>query len=103
MLRQFPVGAQHGNLRHAFVQVHADMYHGFGLLPQRVCAISTCAPSLSHAGQEANALMTSLICTSIGTPDGFRSEWVADLIGIRTSAVARTMKVREVILPLIAG
>ncbi len=47
--------------------------------------------------------MTSLTCTSIGTPGGFQSEWMADLIDIHTSAVERAMGAQEVILRAIDG
>jgi hypothetical protein len=43
------------------------------------------------------------MCTSIGTPGGCQSEWVADLFEIRTSAVKRAMKVLEVIVRVIDG
>jgi len=55
-LRHFPVGAQHGNLRHAFVHVHADVYHGFGLLPQRVCALSSECPAYPMLGGKPTLL-----------------------------------------------
>lgn len=39
MLPQLPVSGQHGHLRDPFVKIHGDMYHGFGLLPQRERAV----------------------------------------------------------------
>jgi hypothetical protein len=33
LLRDLPVWHQHGELRAPFMQVHAHMYHRFGLLP----------------------------------------------------------------------
>ena len=48
-------------------------------------------------------MTTSLVCTSIGTPDGFQFGWVANLIGIRTPAVERGNKLQEVILRTIDG
>ena len=56
MLRQLPSGAQHGNLRHSFVQVHADVYYGFGLLPQRVCALSSECPAYPMLGGKPTLL-----------------------------------------------
>jgi hypothetical protein len=71
MLRQFPVGAQR---RQSATRVCASPRRRVPWLwppPSEGVYDLFCAPSLSHAGQEANALMTSLICTSIGTSGGF--------------------------------
>jgi len=56
MLRQFPSGSHHGNLGHSFVQVHADVYHGFGLLPQRVCTTSSEPPAYPTLGRKPTLL-----------------------------------------------
>ena len=44
-----------------------------------------------------------LICTGIGSLGGFQSEWMADLIGIRTCAGKRAMEMQEVISRAIDG
>lgn len=59
VLRQLPVLRQHRNLREPFVEIHPDMYHRPGLLPQSALAPFSEDPAYSKAGREANALMTS--------------------------------------------
>jgi hypothetical protein len=59
MLGQFPVSGENRDLRHAFVEVDAHVYHCPGLLSQRAVRAPQSA-SLFQAGREANALMASL-------------------------------------------
>ncbi len=59
MLHQLSLGRQHRDLRDPFVEIHADVYHSLGLLPQSVVATFSEDPAYSKAGWEANALMTS--------------------------------------------
>ena len=59
LLHEFSILGQDRDLRTAFVQVDAHVYHRCGLLSQRGLPPSLRSQPLFQAGQEANVLMTS--------------------------------------------